>query len=268
MTVNQLTFFTVTGYYYDTEAPATSGSISLPQVLVVSAFVEFTPRLRPGAIEYITSLDLGFTIPPPANLSLVPSTTGGSFTAGVKYWVITATTANGETIRSNEVTATLTGTTSSATLSWPVVSGAAGYKVYRGTTSATENLLITTINSGTTLTYLDTGTAGTSATPPTSNTAELTANTALAIAPIQARILNGQLQTIDVADTPNVQLLANTAVLGLGTTLIYDVAFTNVVYASNAQTISNFAFVAPTTNTTVDLGDPALTRLPYAPISA
>lgn len=261
MTVNQLTFFTVTGQWWDVESPNTSGSTNQPQFLVVSAFVEFTPRLAPGDMEYITNLDLGFTLTPPSALTAAPSTTGGTFAAGTYFWVVTAVNANGETIKSNEVQAVLTGSTSSVALTWNAVDGATGYNVYRGTSTTNENKLITT---ATTNTYTDTGSAGTTATLPTSNTAERSANTSLVLAPILARIYNGELQTIDQANTPNIQLVANSTVLGL-TSLIYDVAFTNVVYASANQVLKNFAFTAPTTAVTVDLTDPTFTRLPYNP---
>jgi hypothetical protein len=261
MTVNELTYFPVIGKWYDVEAPITSGSTNEPQFLVISAFVEFTARLAPGTVENIQNLDLGFTIAAPAGLAVTASGTGGTLAAGTYFWVVTATNANGETLKSNEVQATVTGATSSAALTWSSVDGATGYKIYRGTSTTNENKLV---GSSTTLTYTDTGSAGTTASPPTTNTAESSANTTLAIAPVQARIYDGELQTIDQADTPNIQLLANTAILGLST-LIYDVAFTDVVYASEAQVLSNFAFTAPTTNTTVDLSDPALTRLEYNP---
>jgi hypothetical protein len=260
MTVSELTYFTVQGHWYDVEAPDTSGSDNAPEFLVVSAFVEFTARLKPGDVENISNLDLGVTIPAP-NVSVVGSTTGGTFTAGTYFWVVTATNTNGETAKSNEVTAVLTGSTGSATLTWPAVDGATGYKVYRGTSTTNENHLIATV---TTTSYLDTGSAGSSATVPITNTAELSQNTSLAIAPIQARIYNGELQTIDQANTPNIQLLANSAVLGIPS-LIYDVAFSNVIYASSAQVLSNFAFVAPTSSTTIDLSDPTLVRLQYNP---
>jgi hypothetical protein len=91
------------------------------------------------------------------------------------------------------------------------------------------------------------------------------ANTAVAIAPVTARILDGELSVINRADTPNVQLVANTPVLGLSAPLVYDVAFTNVTYAGSTQTLLNFAFTAPTAATTIDLTDPTLTRLPYDP---
>lgn len=154
MTVNQLTYFVVSGHWHDVEAPDPSDNTNNLQFQVITAFVTFTPRLKPGTVEYITNLDLG----------------GGN-----------------------------------------------------------------------------------------------SANTALAIAPVTARILQGELQTINREDTPDLHLLANSAVLGLTAPLIYDVAFTNVVYASTAQTIKNFAFTAPIDTTPIDLTDPALTRLEYNP---
>lgn len=264
MTVNELTYFPVSGHWYDVEAPDTSASTNTPQFLVISAFVTFTPRLKPGTVAYITNLDLGAQLPPPSGLTITPSTTGGTLPSGAHYWTITSTNPNGETTKSNEVTATLTGSTSSAVLTW-TPDNASTHKVYRGTTTGGENVLVATITPGSTLTYTDTGTAGTSATPPTTNTAELSANTAIAMPSITGRILEGELQTINRDDTPMLQLLANSDILGLTTPLIYDVAFSNVVYASSAQTLQNFAFTAPTDTTPIDLTDPALTRLEYNP---
>lgn len=97
------------------------------------------------------------------------ATTGGSFTAGTYYWVVTSITASGESMVSNEVTQALTAN-QELPINWTAVTGATGYKVYRGTTAGGENKLITTISSGSTVTYTDTGTAGTTATLPTSNT--------------------------------------------------------------------------------------------------
>jgi hypothetical protein len=264
VTANQLTYFTCTGQWYDVESPSTSGSTNKPQFLIVSAFVEFTPRLAPGDMEYITNLDLGVTLAAPSGLSATGSGTGGSFAAGTYFWVITAIDGNGETTKSNEVQTVLTGSTSSVALSWSVVDGAAGYNIYRGTSTTNENKLITSIGTGTTLTYTDTGTAGTTQSPPATNTAERSANTSLALAPVLGRIYSGELQTINQAGTPNIQLVANSSVLGLSS-LIYDVSFTNVVYASAAQVLKNFAFTAPTTASIIDLSDPSLTRLEYNP---
>lgn len=99
-----------------------------------------------------------------------PSGTGGTFTAGSYFWKLTATTVDGETVGSNEVTATVV-LNGSVPLSWTQITGASGYKLYRGTAAGAENSLITTIVSGATTTYTDTGTTGSAGSPPASNTA-------------------------------------------------------------------------------------------------
>jgi len=96
------------------------------------------------------------------------STSGGTLAAGATYWKITAINASGETLGSNEVTATLTGSTSSQPLSWPAISGSTGFNVYRGTAPGAENKLVATL--GLVTTYTDIGAAGTTASVPTVNT--------------------------------------------------------------------------------------------------
>lgn len=96
------------------------------------------------------------------------STTGGTLAAGATFWKVTATDAAGETVGSNEVTATLTGTTSSQPLSWVLPANATGIKVYRGTVAGSENVLVTTL--GAVSSYTDTGAAGTPASVPTVGT--------------------------------------------------------------------------------------------------
>jgi hypothetical protein len=94
---------------------------------------------------------------------------GGTFSAGTYYWVVTATTSVGETTVSNEVTHAIVAN-GTQQLNWGIVGGASGYKVYRGTSASGENVLVTTISSGSTVSYLDTGTSSGSATPPGTNT--------------------------------------------------------------------------------------------------
>lgn len=97
-------------------------------------------------------------------------------------------------------------------------------------------------------------------------------DTALAIAPIQGRIVHGELETINTVDTPGVVLVSNFPALAArlltdnvcNGELIYDVAFTNVVYSSSVQFLQNFAYVAPSDTTAVSLTSAGLTRLPYA----
>lgn len=116
----------------------------------------------------------GFTTPTgivlsiPASPAATGSGTGGTFAAGTYYWVWTATNFSGETTVSSEVSAVLTGSTSSSALSCAVVTGATGYNLYRGLTSGGENRLV---YSGSSPSYTDTGTTGTLTTLPTSNKA-------------------------------------------------------------------------------------------------
>lgn len=84
--------------------------------------------------------------------------TGGSHTAGTKFWRITAINASGETLASNEVSAVMT-TTSTQALTWAAITGATGYNIYRGTLSGLQSTLVASV--GTVTTYTDTGTAGT-----------------------------------------------------------------------------------------------------------
>ncbi len=84
------------------------------------------------------------------------------------YYTVTSTTATGESPTSNEVSATTAGELNHVMLTWNQVSGATGYKVYRGTSPGAENTLISTITSGSTLAFLDTGTEATSSASPPS----------------------------------------------------------------------------------------------------
>lgn len=108
---------------------------------------------------------------PPTGLAVATSTTGGTLAAGSYTWVATAINAAGETTASNQITKTTTGSTSSAALSCPAVLGATGWNIYRTLSGVTT--LVTTISSGGALAYTDTGAAGTAATVPVANTANV-----------------------------------------------------------------------------------------------
>ncbi len=98
-------------------------------------------------------------------------TTGGSMSAGSYYYVLTATTAQGETQRSvPTIGTTLSGGNNAVRLSWTSISGAVRYKVYRSTTSGTYNTpaLIATLD---TTGYTDGAAAPAAGAPPGSNTA-------------------------------------------------------------------------------------------------
>lgn len=113
-----------------------------------------------------TSLQAG--ISSPAAPTLTTSTTGGTLAAATNYnYRITAVNAYGETLPSPEASAnvTTTGTTSSITISWAAVPGAASYNIY-GRTAGGELKIVNV----TTTSYTDTGAVTPSGALPTSNT--------------------------------------------------------------------------------------------------
>jgi hypothetical protein len=97
--------------------------------------------------------------------------TGGTLTSGtpVFYKVTAIGPDSTETDAMPEVTATPTGTTLSVSLTWAGVTGAASYRVYRGTSAGGESTFQTTAAAS----FTDTGAAGTAGTPPAFNNSYL-----------------------------------------------------------------------------------------------
>jgi hypothetical protein len=110
-------------------------------------------------------------------LSLGATAAGGLAVAGPYYWKITALNKNGETVGSNEVTATLT-TGQQQTLTWGAVTGATGYTVYRGTSAGAENTAAAYLGAVTSFTDRVVST-GFLFSPPTVNTTGATLNTTI-----------------------------------------------------------------------------------------
>ncbi|WP_346925878.1 hypothetical protein [uncultured Arthrobacter sp.] len=132
---------------------ALKGSANLP----VSGVTSF------GTPVYIVS---GSLISAPSITLGATATTGGTFAAGTYYWKVTAINVAGETIGSNEATQAIAAN-GTQVLNWSAISGATGYKVYRGTAPGAQSTLVATL--GTVVTYTDTGIAGTAGTVPTVN---------------------------------------------------------------------------------------------------
>jgi trimeric autotransporter adhesin len=84
------------------------------------------------------------------------ATTGGAMAAGTYYYVVTAYTTSGETTASNEESIAVTGPTGEVTVNWNAVSGADGYKIYRGTSAGSENARVATTPGGSTTSFADT----------------------------------------------------------------------------------------------------------------
>lgn len=112
----------------------------------------------------------GINLPPPSNVTIGTSTTGGTIAASTTYfYVVTGTNSYGETTKSNEVTITTgAGSTNSNTITIGNGNGATSFKVYRGTTTGGENV----VQSTNSLIFTDTGSGWTSGSPPSVNTAQ------------------------------------------------------------------------------------------------
>jgi hypothetical protein len=110
--------------------------------------------------------DLLIGVSAPVLSPLTTATSGGTLAAATYFYVVTATTAVGETTGSDERSVATTGAASTVTLAWTAVPGATGYKVYRSTSAGTEVLIATV---GVVLTYTDTGAAAGATTVPTTN---------------------------------------------------------------------------------------------------
>lgn len=107
------------------------------------------------------------TVVAPSGLTLGTAAAGGTFAAGTYFWKVTATSATGETIGSNEVTATLA-LNATQPLTWALPVGATGIKVYRGTAANSQDVLVATL--GAVTSYTDTGAAGTAGSVPGAST--------------------------------------------------------------------------------------------------
>lgn len=104
----------------------------------------------------------GSSLTTPGTVTATPSASGGTVAAGTYYYKVTALGGGGETVASPEATATTTGSTSSVALSWTAVTGATGYRIYKGSSTGAENTYFTSATNS----FTDVGGSGTSGTVP------------------------------------------------------------------------------------------------------
>jgi len=97
---------------------------------------------------------MGINLSPVGSLTLASSTVGGNLSTSTYYYVVTALDGSGgETKASSESSITTTGPTGSVIVTWTPISGALGYRVYRGVYPASQNIYYTAT---TTSQYTDT----------------------------------------------------------------------------------------------------------------
>ena len=103
---------------------------------------------------------------------LATQASGGTLHAGTHYYVVTAVTASGESLPSNEVSA-VTAENGAVMLSWHSIPGVTvtDYKIYRGSTQGGELIVIDTHSSS--LMFTDDGTVTTPGSVPTALTANV-----------------------------------------------------------------------------------------------
>jgi photosystem II stability/assembly factor-like uncharacterized protein len=123
-------------------------------------------KWTPVQSTYVAGVPTDKLAPPTLN-SLTTSNGGGTFpSVGPFFYVITALSADGESLPSVEQKVTLSSTSNNVVLTWLAQPGATGgFKIYRGSASGRESALIHTLAAGST-TFTDTGLAGTLAFPP------------------------------------------------------------------------------------------------------
>jgi len=96
----------------------------------------------------------------PTGVTATASTSGGTLAAGAKNYRVVAFNSLGTTALSTAAAATTTGSTSSVTIKFGCVPGAAGYKLYGRAGTGTDQLLAVISQADTsTISYVDTGAA-------------------------------------------------------------------------------------------------------------
>lgn len=115
----------------------------------------------------------GTALATPVVSGATPEGSGGTLAAGTYRYVVTALDAAGQTVASNEVTATVT-LGQKVKVAWAEVAGATGgYRVYRsplGGAAHSENVYQATAAEATVVSFVDSGAAGTAGTPPAAGT--------------------------------------------------------------------------------------------------
>jgi hypothetical protein len=261
-----LVFFPVSGDYQSPDDPAAQSTTSAPEVEAVMGLVTFTPRLPKGFQAYIADYQIAQNSNCQQTVNLIGALTGGTWALEFNGLWTAAIPASPTAAQVQSALAALAnvgvGNVSvTATLPAPGYPsflvefiGALADKPQPQMTGDPTNLTTSSGSPGVSVIMLQPG--STSRVGPT----------AVAFPPRQGRIwTTGQLCSINVVDSPGVELLADMPELGLDFPLIYDVTFTAVQYADAERSLAPFAFTAPAGATAISITDPALAMLPYQP---
>lgn len=176
-------------YLDQATAAATSGSATLSAAHNWSGkIVSYVPISTTPSVTAVNG-----ELSAPTQTSLTTSTTGGILAARTYYTTVTAYNAQGETLASNQLSVTTTGSTSTITSSWNAVSGATGYRYRRGLNAG---YAVTEWDVGNVLTYVDTGVGGVYGVSPATNTTAPISEGATAVPMIGTNFASGMTAAI------------------------------------------------------------------------
>lgn len=264
-----LVFFPISGDNFAVADPSVSGTQNQPIIQPVNGLVLFTPRLPIGTVFWVDNYLIQAAYDALQIVNIVNNPNQGTYTLQL---LGTWTSALPYNVTNAALQAALIAAAGAATGDITVSNGPnpQSYQVaFAGNLAGTEipimnaefSTLLNAQGQGCEVTVDGTSLGG----------PQIMAPTAITIPPLQARIWNGVLSTIDMDNTQGFQLNANQPELNLsqvvpGTTqLIYDVTFDQVTYNGGPGILAPWAFPAPTDATPVCLTDPALARLPWEP---
>jgi hypothetical protein len=265
--MSTLTFFEVTGDYHAVDDPAPYSTSNDANVEAVQGLVTFRPRLPKGFTAYVDAYDISPNANCKQSVTLIGAITGGLW--GLNFdglWTDPYIPA-GATASVVQAAVEAIPTVGAGNVS---VSKAAGvgtpyeFEFIGALAALPQNQMLPDASQLT----VSSGTPHVSVVMTVPGSAQRQAPSAIGLPPRQGRIwTTGQLCSINVVDSPHVELTAN---VGLGLDdpefpLIYDVSFTKVWFNDAERNLAPFAFVAPTDSTPVCITDPDLERLVYEP---
>lgn len=257
-----LTFFPVSGDYQAVDDVEVQATTSAPRVEGVQGLAVFTARVPKGFTAYVADYQISHNNNSIQTIRLIGAITGGTY--GLEFggvWTPTgiSPSASAATIQTALEALSSVGVgnvhvTGANPLFQAEFIGALGNSPQPQMLSDPTDL---TVSSGTPhveVVMLQPGSVS------------RVAPTAIAIPPRIGRIwTTGRLSSINVTDSPNVELVSNIPALGLPFDLIYDVTFSAVRFNGINRDLAPFAFLAPVDASAICLTDPSLERLKYQP---
>jgi hypothetical protein len=257
---NTLTYFEVSGDYQSVNDPEPSSTTSTADQETIQGIALFTPRVPKGFTAFVDDFEISQNSNSIQEVSLIGAINGGHFNLqfdGVWSPDIVAGATQAQVQTALEGTSTIG--SGNATVVGP--NGGPWVVTFTGALANAPQSALLGDPSGLTTAS---GSAWVPVRPVQLGNTSRTAPTAIGITPRRARLwTTGRLSSINKKDSPNVELLANSAVLNLDFDLIYDVTFEKVSWGGVDAALAPFGFLAPTDDTPICLTDPALSRLQH-----